>query len=180
MLIMDIQPIVVPGAGGDDALIERLNSAASAARAASIPVINVRVVFREGYPDISESNQIFAPLRSMVDFTDANPATAFHPALQSVGSDIFVVKRRVSAFVGSDLSVILRSLGVKRLVLSGVATSGVVLSTLREAADRDFELVVLSDGCADADEETHRVLLSKVFPSQAVVMTVDQWIDELS
>jgi len=42
---------------------------------------------------------------------------------------------------------------VTRLVLTGIATSGVVLSTLREAADRDYELTVLADGCADADQE---------------------------
>jgi nicotinamidase-related amidase len=61
-------------------------------------------------------------------------------------------------------------------VLTGIATSGVVLSTLREAADRDFRLVVLSDGCLDADPEVHRVLTEKVFPRQAEVMAVADWV----
>jgi nicotinamidase-related amidase len=86
-----------------------------------------------------------------------------------------VVKRRVSAFTGSDLAVILRARSVRTLVLAGIATSGVVLSTLREAADRDFGLTVLSDACADRDAEVHRVLLEKVFPRQADVVTVDDW-----
>ena len=53
------------------------------------------------------------------------------------------------------------------LVLTGIATSGVVLSTLRQAADLDYGLTVLVDACADADPEVHRVLTEKVFPRQA-------------
>jgi nicotinamidase-related amidase len=60
-------------------------------------------------------------------------------------------------------------------VLSRFATSGVVLSTLRQAADLDFSLTVLSDGCADADAELHRVLCEKLFPRQAQVLTVAAW-----
>jgi hypothetical protein len=65
------------------------------------------------------------------------------------------------------------------LILGGIATSGVVLSTLREAADKDFALTVLSDACLDADPEVHRVLMEKVFPRQANVLTVDAWTDTL-
>jgi len=86
-----------------------------------------------------------------------------------------VTKLRVSAFAGSDLEVILRSRRIDTLVLSGIATSGVVLSTLRAAADMDYRLVVLSDACVDADPEVHRVLMEKIFPRQAEVLTVDEW-----
>jgi nicotinamidase-related amidase len=51
----------------------------------------------------------------------------------------------------------------------------VVLSTLREAADRDFAATLLSDGCADADAEVHRVLTEKVSPRQAEQLTVAAW-----
>ena len=94
--------------------------------------------------------------------------------------DVVVVKKRVSAFAGSDLDVVLRALEVDSLVLTGIATSGVVLSTLRQAADLDFGLTVLRDACADADEEVHRVLLDKVFPRQAEVCTVAAWADVIS
>lgn len=50
-----------------------------------------------------------------------------------------------------------------------------VLSTIRQAADLDFRLTVLSDACADRDEEVHRVLTEKVFPKQATVLTVAEW-----
>jgi nicotinamidase-related amidase len=51
----------------------------------------------------------------------------------------------------------------------------VVLSTLRYAADQDYQLVVLADACLDADLEVHRVLTGKVFPRQAEVRTVAEW-----
>lgn len=110
-----------------------------------------RVAFRAGYPDVSAINQLFHGLKDMMDFTEANPATGFHPSAAPRGGDLTFVKRRVSSFTGSDLEVLLRSLDVRHLVLAGVMTSGVVLSTLREAADRDYRITVLSDGCADAD-----------------------------
>jgi nicotinamidase-related amidase len=86
----------------------------------------------------------------------------------------------VSAFAGSDLQLVLRSLGVDSLVLTGVATSGVVLSTLREAADLDYFLTVLRDGCLDRDDEVHRVLMDKVFPRQASVVLAAEWMASIS
>jgi nicotinamidase-related amidase len=66
---------------------------------------------------------------------------------------------------------------VDSLVLTGIATSGVVLSTLRQAADLDFRLTVVRDGCADSDPEVHRVLMDKVFPRQAKVVSASEWIE---
>lgn len=75
---------------------------------------------------------------------------------------------------------VLRSRGVTHLVLAGLATGGVVLSTLRQAADLDYGLTVRRDGCADPDDEVHRMLLDKVFPRQADVLTADKWIERVS
>ncbi len=75
----------------------------------------------------------------------------------------------------SDLEEVLRAQGITHLVLCGIATSGVVLSTLREAADKDYILTVLSDCCEDSDEEVQRVLISRVFPGQAEVVTIEEW-----
>jgi isochorismate hydrolase len=85
-----------------------------------------------------------------------------------------------SAFTGSDLEVVLRAGGIDSLVLAGIATSGVVLSTLRQAADLDYRLTVLADGCLDADPEVHRVLLEKVFPRQADVVRIADWTASLA
>jgi nicotinamidase-related amidase len=90
-------------------------------------------------------------------------------------TDLVITKRRISAFTGSDLEVILRAQKIGHLVLAGIATSGVVLSTVREAYDQDYELTVLSDLCADFDAEVHSVLINKVFPRQAGVESFDEW-----
>lgn len=71
---------------------------------------------------------------------------------------------------------LLRAARADSLVLAGISTSGVVLSTLRQAADLDYRLTVLADACADADPEVHRVLTAKVFPKQALVTTANEWI----
>jgi len=55
-----------------------------------------------------------------------------------------------------------------------------VLSTLRQAADLDYQLTVLADGCLDADPEVHRVLLKKVFPRQAAVVGIADWTASLA
>lgn len=106
---------------------------------------------------------------------ETDDATVIHSAVAPQAGDIVVTKRRVSAFAGSDLDVVLRAQDIDHLVLSGIATSGVVLSTLRYAADLDYRLTVLSDCCADGDDEVHRVLLGKVFPRQANVLTAEEW-----
>ncbi|MFI5915992.1 cysteine hydrolase family protein [Dactylosporangium sp. NPDC051541] len=102
-------------------------------------------------------------------------AMQIQPEVAPTDGDIPITKRRVSAFAGSDLEMVLRSSGIEHLVLTGIATSGVVLSTLRQAADLDFQLTVLADGCLDNDEEVHRVLVEKIFPRQAEVTTVESF-----
>lgn len=177
LLVMDVQRGVVDRYASDGALLERLRQAVDAARAVGMPVIFVRVAFRPGHPEVSSRNRSFAALASRAgpSFGEGDQATLIHPALEVRPEDPVVVKKRVSAFAGSDLEILLRSLGVTHLVLTGIATSGVVLSTLREAADRDYGLTVLSDGCADGDDEVHRVLTEKVFPRQAEVLSVAEW-----
>ena len=101
--------------------------------------------------------------------------TAVHAASGRRDDEPFVAKRRVSAFTGSDLEVVLRASGVSRLILAGISTSGVVLSTLLQAADLDYDPMVLSDACADADPVAHAAVLEHVAPMHAAVTTVDEW-----
>jgi nicotinamidase-related amidase len=174
LLLMDFQQGVVDRYPGAEA-VEAAARAASKARANGILVVFVRVSFRPGYPEISPRNLTFSRIAGAGGYTDTDPSRAIVAGLAVAPDDVVVVKRRVSAFTGSDLEVVLRSRGIQHLVLAGIATSGVVLSTLREAADRDYRLTVLADACTDADPEVHRVLTEKVFPRQAEVTTVDGW-----
>ena len=177
LLLMDFQVAIVERFADEaEPLLAAVGRAAAGARANGIPVVYVRVAFRPGAPEVSPNNRVFAALADSSAFVEDGPRTQIHPSLAPRPRDVVVDKKRVSAFAGSDLDMIMRAQGVRTLVLAGIATSGVVLSTLRQAADLDYGLTVLRDGCADADEEVHRVLLDKVFPRQADVLGVDEWI----
>lgn len=175
LLIMDVQRGIVERYGDDPGYLKRLSGAIDAARRAGHPVIYVTVAFRPGFPEVSARNATFSALTGRGGMGQDDEATQVHPDVAPAEGDVLVTKRRVSAFTGSDLDVVLRGLDVDSLVLAGIATSGVVLSTLRQAADLDYRLTVLADGCLDGDEEVHRVLTEKVFPRQAEVTTVADW-----
>lgn len=171
LLIMDYQIGIIARLPGDQApLLQRAADVLAAARTAGLTVIHVMVVFRPGHPEIGQGNLLFSELKQAGRFTSDDPNSAIHPAVSPQPGDIVVAKRRVSAFAGSDLELILRARGIDTLVLFGIATSGVVLSTVRQAADADYRLIVLSDLCADRDDDVHRCLLEKIFPRQAEVI----------
>ena len=141
-----------------------------------MPVVFVRIAFRPSYPEITPANQGLARLAANGSgFEEPSPASQIAPMFAPREGDVVVTKRRVGAFSGSDLDIVLRARGVDTLVLCGVATGGVVLSTVRYAADLDYRIIVLGDACADGDPEVHRVLVEKVFPRQAEVLTAAEW-----
>ena len=101
-----------------------------------------------------------ASMKSLSTCLLHQPSTQPHPSLVQP-TDSVVFRSRGSAFsrptlTGDPSSPTLASLleerGIKHLVLAGVATSGIVLSTVREAWDKDFAITVLGDGCWDPDE----------------------------
>ena len=147
------------------------------ARDHQIPVIYCVVALREGFPEISNNNKGFTAAKSRFAGVSMETFMKIDPAVAPAAGEVVVIKKRFSAFTGSDLEVVLRSMDIRHLVLTGISTSGVVLSTTREAADKDFQITILSNGCADNDEEVHRVLMSKIFPRQADVMTVEEWTE---
>ncbi len=100
--------------------------------------------------------------------------TQIHPDVAPEEGDIVVRKTRVGPFGSTDLHEQLQARGIDTLVLAGISTSGVVLSTVRDAHDRDYRLIVLADLCADRDPEVHQVLTDKVFPSQAEVINTTE------
>jgi nicotinamidase-related amidase len=175
---MDVQRHVV-SRFPDPGYLPRLSKAIGAARAGGVPVIYVVVRFRPGAPEVSRRNRVFGALAGAA-LPGGEEAMQIHPDVTPAAEDIVVTKKRISAFAGSDLDMVLRAGDIEHLVLAGIATSGVVLSTIRQAADLDFTLTVLSDGCLDGDPEVHRVLTEKVFPRQADVVTVEEWVSALA
>jgi len=179
LLVMDVQQGIVSRFAGDPAYLPRLARAIAAARKAGLRIVYVTVSFRAGHPEVSPRNKAFGALTQGGGYVTGDASTAVPPAVAPASGDILVTKRRVSAFAGSDLEVVLRAGSIETLVLTGIATSGVVLSTLRQAADLDYRLVVLADACLDQDPEVHRILVEKIFPRQADVLTVDAWVSRL-
>ena len=179
LLVMDFQVGVVERFAGSSDVVNAARAAVEGARRHGVLVVYVRVGFRHGAPEASPRNKSFSALVGRADMGEDAPETQVVPELEPHPEETVVVKRRVSAFTGSDLEVVLRAADVDHLVLSGIATSGVVLSTLRQAADLDYRLTVLADACLDGDPSVHEVLTVKVFPRQAEVVTVDEWVASL-
>jgi nicotinamidase-related amidase len=176
LLVMDLQAGILANLPDKSVLTNPVAKAIAAARSEKIPVIFVRVGFRPGLPEASKNNKNLMAMKERFTAMNMDDFMKFESPLIPLPEDLSVIKRRLSAFTGSDLEVILRAKNIHHIVLTGLSTSGVVLSTLREAADKDYRITVLSDGCADIDAEVHRVLTTKVFPRQADVHTVDEWI----
>ncbi len=180
LLLMDFQTTIVESfATGKDALLERTTKLLAAARKAEVRIIYVVVGFRAGHPEVSRRNVLFRTLKDSGRFAAGGAGTEIHAALAPLAHEVVVTKHRVGAFPGTDMDMILRANQIETLVLAGIATSGVVLSTLRYAADADYGLVVVKDCCSDGDEEVHRVLTEKIFPRQASVVTASDVIAAL-
>lgn len=173
-LFMDFQNGIVSMLGeAGAAVVARASPVLAAARAAGASVVFVRVAFRAGYPEVSPRNKSFSALKASGRFVLGAPDAEVVEALAPRPDEPVVIKHRVGALGGTDLDPILRGRGAETLVLLGISTSGVILSTLRRAADEDYRIVVVEDGCADPDAEVHRVLTGKVFPRQATVTRAD-------
>jgi nicotinamidase-related amidase len=171
---MDYQPAilaVLPEDGNRKALLDRMQGAIADVRTNGGTIAYVRVGFTDADWDaIPAANKSFAPLAQHRVMHHEDPATAIHERLAPQDGDITVRKIRYGGMSTTDLDQQLRERGITTLVVSGISTSGAVLSTVIDAADRDYQLYVLSDGVADPDTEVHNVLLHRVFPSRAHII----------
>ncbi|MFG2276883.1 cysteine hydrolase family protein [Streptomyces chartreusis] len=171
LLLMDLQPALLDGITERDRVLDCAQRAQRAALAAGICEIHVRVAFTpEDHAAVPAHNKAFAPVAAAAALSAAEPGTDVHPVLRVNDRAHTVTKTRVGAFSTTTLDPFLREQGIDTLVLGGVHTSGVVLSTVREAADRDYRLLVLGDVCADPDPRLHRTLMDAVLPTQADIV----------
>jgi nicotinamidase-related amidase len=160
VLVMDFQTNIVDGVALDPrGVVERAARALAGARQAELPIIYL--VHRGG--------------RYGVEGT----AAEICPGVAPEPGERVITKFRAGSFSTTGLDALLREERRDTLVLLGVATSGCVLSTARWGAELRYQLIVLADACDDRDAEVHRVLTEKVFPRQATVVSVDEFLRQL-
>lgn len=174
LLIMDYQIDIVGTGDEQQHLLQNAQAVIQEARRLAIPIIYVVVNFRKGYPEINNRNKLFTGLRRGGKLLEGTSGAEIHPMVAPQDCDVIVVKKRVNAFFNTELETILKSHAVDTLILMGIATSGVILSTVRWAADADYSIIVVSDCCHDGDKQVHSLLIEKILPRQAdVVSTVE-------
>ena len=163
----------------DRKVVDKTRSLQRAARDAGILVCYSATVFRPGYLEISDRNKTFSQRKQSGQEAVSDPVQLIHHSVKPNPDEVVVGKHRVNALFGTDLDMVLRSNGIENLVILGYATSGVVLSTVRYAADLDYRLFVVEDCCSDQDAEVHDFLTQRIFPRQADVVSSNEIIDAL-
>jgi nicotinamidase-related amidase len=136
-------------------VVAKTAKAIAKARAAGLLVGFVRVGFSEGYPECPEGSQVFSGAPKAGLFKLGAWGTEIHPDLEQKVGDVQVTKHRVSPFYSTSLEAQLRANNVQRIYCSGVSTQAVVQATVRDAHDRDYEVIVLEDACAAHSEQEH-------------------------
>lgn len=171
LLLMDFQPAITSALPNHEELLGHARTALAWARERGVKVVFVRVAFTaEEYDAIPHHNKVFAAVAQNRFLADGSLECEIDPSLEVRPEDICVRKTRIGSFSTTELHDLLQGQEIDTLVIGGVSTAGVVLSSVRDAADQDYRLFVLSDATADPDPEMHRVLVTKVLPRQAEII----------
>lgn len=141
------------------------------ARQQRVQVAHVRVAFtEEDFARVPTHNKALRQVVESRKFAEGSPEAAIHSRVAPQGGELVVRKTRFGAFSTTELHRLLQELGIDTLILAGVSTSGVVLSTVRDALDRDYEIYVLADTIADHDPKLHDVLVERLLPQSVNVI----------
>ena len=164
----------------DRRVVEKTQALQQAARSAGILVCYSATVFRPGYVEISDRNKTFSQRKTSGQPAVSDPLEVIHEGVKPIEGEVVVGKHRVNALFGTDLDLTLRANNIETIVLLGYATSGVVLSTTRYAADSDYRIIIVEDCCSDSDAEVHDFLTQRIFPRQADVVQSEDVIQALA
>jgi nicotinamidase-related amidase len=140
----------------------RAEVAIAKARAADVPIGYVRVGFSPDYRECPPTSRIFQGAKKAGTFRLGTWGTEVHPRLAPHPQDFDIIKHRVSPFYATTLEAILGALGVHRLVVFGVSTSGAVLSAAKDGHDRDYEVTVVEDACCALPEAQHLAVIEQM------------------
>ena len=184
LLVMDCHVMTVndltPSEEEKRKFLANLRRAIAAARKVGMTIIYVVVGFREGYPEISDRNVMFLGIKERGRLREGDASNQICPEISPQAGDIIVNKKRMSAFTGSDLEVVLRSKGIDTMVLTGLWSLGVIESTARAAFDMDYRVIVLSDACTDRTVEAHEIAMQEVLPRTSAVYSVADFENAVS
>ena len=164
----------------DRKVVEKTQAVQKAARDAGILICYSATVFRPGYIEISDRNKTFSQRKASDQPAISDPMQVIHEAVKPIEGEVVVGKHRVNALFGTDLDMTLRANNIETIILLGYATSGVVLSTTRYAADADYRIIIAEDCCSDSDIEVHDFLTQRIFPRQADVVQSEDVIRALA
>jgi nicotinamidase-related amidase len=149
-------------------MVPRLRRLLEGARRAQVRVVYVMMTVLPGRASESPAQIRFnmrlhgprhGELRPLLYTVEGSPGQAILPELAPRPGDLVVKKYRSSAFVGTNLDLLLRSLGIRSLVVTGCTTEGCVESTARDALFHDYYVVVPEDCVASDDREQHEASL---------------------
>lgn len=174
LLIADVQNDTLFFAKKDASLerqIRTIKDLADWARSSGIPVIYIRNAYRPSYVDSLPRMPALAERRL---FDETQPGSAVIDSLAPQEGDVVVIKRRVGTFYNTDFEIVLRGLKVHTLLFTGMSTARVIESTVREASDRDFRPVVISDACSADTPQKHENALKAIADFFGEVMTANE------
>jgi nicotinamidase-related amidase len=113
-------------------------------------------------------------------FHEGYPGSQVDDRVYPLDRDPVITKRRTSAFAHTELDLVLRANDIQHITLCGVATGAMVAATVYDASDRDYEISVLADACADPDDRVHDLFITTVFPARGVaVLNAREWVDTI-
>jgi nicotinamidase-related amidase len=185
LVVVDIQrgsamPAAVTGISHMDGALERIARAerlVAGARAAGVPVIFFQEVHRRSGVDFGRE----LDGAEGVHCVEGEVATELWPTLRPAEGEHHVVKRRYSGFIGTELDILLRGLGVSTLVLIGGLTDVCVHYTFADAHQRDYHARVVEDAVGGSTEARHLASLDAMEYLQAGARrTTDDVLDAFS
>jgi nicotinamidase-related amidase len=166
------------GLGDDDArrgeLVRHARRLLKGARSQGVSVVSARIAFRPGHRGVAQNSPMFRNAVKARALVEGSWGAEFYEQLKPRRGELVVTHSRVNAFFGSELELVLTSLGARRLVVAGVATHSAVEHTARHAADMGYEVTVAADACASADQELHAASLRTLALHVARVARVDE------
>lgn len=149
-------------------LLANTRKLCDAARAKDVRVYFAKIQFGPGYPEVSPLNKNGQGIKQLGLFIDDKIA----PELGQQANEPLIIAHRASVFFGTDLQARLSAQGIETLIMVGIASTGVVLSSIAYASDADFRLLTVKDCCYDPDQIVHEHLFSTAFDSRTTVLSL--------